>query len=97
MGFRITRDDSTVDRILLRVEGDLIGEETARVLGDEIQAAAARGRRVIVDLHDVGWYGDACLAVLGDPPATVALTGGGALLATFLEQRRAALGHPCRR
>jgi hypothetical protein len=49
---------------------------------------------VIVDLHDVGWYGDACLAILGTQPASVALTGGGALLATFLEQRRAALPRP---
>jgi len=92
MGFRITRDDSAEDRILLHVEGDLLGKETARVLGDEIRGAVERGRRVIVDLRDVAWYGDACLAILGDQPAAVALTGGGALLATLLEQHRAALG-----
>jgi anti-anti-sigma regulatory factor len=94
MGFRITRDDSADDRILLHVEGDLLGEEAARVLGQEILAAVERGRRVIVDLHDVAWYGDACLAILGDQPAAVALAGGGALLATFLEQRRAARTRP---
>ena len=94
MGFRITRDDSADDRILLHVEGELVGDEAARVLGEEIRAAVAHGRRVIVDLHDVGWYGDACLAILGDQPGNVALTGGGALLATFLEQRRAALARP---
>jgi hypothetical protein len=94
MGFRITRDDGADDRILLHVEGELLGAEAARVLGEEIRAAVERGRRVIVDLHDVGWYGDACLAILNDPPATVALAGGGALLATFLEQRRAALARP---
>jgi anti-anti-sigma regulatory factor len=94
MGFRITLDDSAEDRILLHVEGELLGDEAARVLGEEIRAALGRGRRVIVDLHDVGWYGDACLAILGAQPASVALTGGGALLAAFLEQHRAALVRP---
>jgi len=94
MGFRITRDDSNDDRTLLRVEGELLGDEAARVLGEEIRAAIGRGRRVIVDLHDVGWYGEACLAILGDQPPGVVLTGGGALLATFLEQRRAAPVRP---
>jgi anti-anti-sigma regulatory factor len=94
MGFRITRDDSADDRILLHVEGDLLGEAAARVLDQEILEAIESGRRVIVDLHDVAWYGDACLAILGDQPAAVALTGGGALLATFLEQRRAARTRP---
>ena len=94
MGFRITRDESADDRIRLHVEGDLLGDEAARVLGEEIRAAVEHGRRVIVDLHDVGWYGDACLTILSDQPATVALTGGGALLATFLEQHRAALVRP---
>jgi anti-anti-sigma regulatory factor len=94
MGFRITRDESADDRILLHVEGELLGDEAARVLGEEIRAAVEHGRPVIVDLHDVGWYGDACLTILSDQPASVALTGGGALLATFLEQRRAALVRP---
>lgn len=94
MGFRITRDDSADDRTLLHVEGDLLGEEAAHVLGDEILRAVARGGRVIVDLRDVAWYGDACLAILVNQPAAVALTGGGALLATFLEQHRAALSRP---
>jgi hypothetical protein len=94
MGFRITRDDSADDRTILHVEGDLVGEEAARLLGDEILGAVARGGRVIVDLHDVAWYGEACLALLGDQPAAVVLTGGGALLATFLEQGRAALVRP---
>jgi anti-anti-sigma regulatory factor len=94
MGFRITRDDSADDRTLLHVEGELLGDEAARVLGEEIRAVIGRGRRVIVDLHDVGWYGDACLAILGAQPASVALTGGGPLLATLLEQHRAARVQP---
>jgi len=90
MGFRITCDETGARRIVLRVEGHLLGDEAAGVLREQILQAASDGRTVVVDLRDVAWYGDACLAILQERPERVSLTGGGALLATFLEQRRAA-------
>ena len=77
--------------MVLRVEGRLTGDEAAGVLRDQIAQAASSGRPVVVDLHDVDWYGDACLAILQEPSQGVSLAGGGALLAIFLEQRRTAL------
>jgi anti-anti-sigma regulatory factor len=94
MGFRITRDDTGAGPIVLRVEGNLVGDDVAHVLREQIVEAASAERPVVVDLRDVAWYGDACLAILQERPRGVALTGGGALLATLLEQRRAARGSP---
>ncbi|HEY5089894.1 MAG TPA: hypothetical protein VIK30_07985 [Polyangia bacterium] len=88
MGFRITSDETSTGSTVLRVEGYLVGEEAAHLLREQIAQAAARGE-VIVDLHDVAWYGDACLAILAEPVEGVWLEGGGTLLASFLDQRRA--------
>ena len=94
MGFRITCDDSCADPVVLRVEGHLLGEDAARVLREQIAHAASGGGSVIVDLHDVAWDGDPCLAILQEPPGRVSLAGGGALLATLLDQRRSVLPVP---
>jgi anti-anti-sigma regulatory factor len=94
MGFRISCDDSGTGGVVLRIEGRLTGEEAAGVLRDQIAQAAAGGRPVVVDLRDVDWYGDACLAILQEPSQGVSLAGGGTLLAVFLEQRRTALRGP---
>ena len=84
MCFRIDCEPGN-NRIVLRVQGALVGWEAERLLRQEIVRAAATGSPVIVDVAEVTTLDGGCLAALETGiSAGLSIQGGRAFLDVLL-------------
>jgi anti-anti-sigma regulatory factor len=63
---RITPVQAAPDRCELRVEGRLAGESSVEILRDELEQAASRDRRVVLELSGVSFADPQAVALLAE-------------------------------